>query len=200
MRRCGKEYSASPLTDELRTGRRSSFRVTVRRPSSTEPTSSPLMKATAPAQKTVPTTAASCRRAFRSAGSVSSRAAITPWTVSGIGMSAPPRAPRRGVSRDRDVGAGRHLHGRAPALDDPAVREHASELPRVQRVAAGTLEQGELRRAGQFGSAPVSRDQAARLVARERGERDRGGVALAPAPAGPALEELGPRGADDQER
>src|SRR4030095_10260927 len=189
MSRCRKEYSDSPLTDELRTGRRSSFRVTVRRPSSTEPTSSPLMKATAPAQKTVPTTAASCRRAFRSAGSVSSRAAITAWTVSGIGMSAPaapcPVWPRR--SRPRP-------------LDDPAVREHASELPRVQRVAAGTLEQRELRLAGQFGSAQVSRDQAARLVARERGERDRGGVALAPAPAGPALEELGPRGADDQER
>ena len=101
---------------------------------------------------------------------------------------------------DRDVGAGRDLHGLSPAFDDPAVGEHASEFPGVQRVSAGSLEQRDLGLGGKLRPGEVGGDQPARLVTRERGERDGGGVPLAAAPSGMTLEELRPRRADDQER
>ena len=44
------------------------------------------MAATAPTQKTSPTTEASCSSAFSTGGNASSRAAISAWTVSGTGM------------------------------------------------------------------------------------------------------------------
>ena len=57
----------------------------------------PSIAAIAEAQKTLPTTAASCTIAFSSGPSPSSRAAMTAWTDSGSGSSA------RGSSRPRSA-------------------------------------------------------------------------------------------------
>ena len=73
-------------------------------------------------------------------------------------------------------------------------------LLRVERVAAGAASSSACVSAGsteRSSSAAISRA----ISSSESGdERDGGGVALAAAPAGTALEQLGPRRADDQQR
>ena len=124
------------------------------------------------AQNTLPTTAASCRRLFSGVGK----------PVETGGDDALERL------REREL-VGRALLG--VELD---------ELLRVERIAAGPLEQGLLRLGGEQRPAEQAPDQLGRLLVGERGERERRRVELAAAPARPALEELGPRGRDDEQR
>ena len=74
------------------------------------------------------------------------------------------------------------------------------ELLRVERVAAGSLEQRLLRLGRQHRASEEVRDELRRLLVGERRERERRRVELAAAPARPPLEKLGPRGRDDQQR
>ena len=96
------------------------------------------------AQKTLPTTAASCRRLFSESGSPSRRAAMMPWSVSGSGSSSV----------------------------EPCSRIQLDELLGVEGIAAGALEQGLLglrpRAAARPRSWPIS---SAVWSSEQRGER-----------------------------
>jgi hypothetical protein len=75
-----------------------------------------------------------------------------------------------------------------------ALREHPDELLGIEGIAAGALEQRALRLGAE-------RCQQLRcLFVGEGRKRDTRGVRLPSAPRGPALEQLGPRGAHDQQR
>ena len=129
----------------------------------------PASEASAPVQKRFPITAASWSSAFCSGSSRSSRAAISPWTVSG---SSP---------------------------DLAAVAQHARELLGVERVAAGAGEQLGLRLRRKNGAEQLAR-AGARCPRRRAPRARRQRVRLAAAPVGPPGEQLGPGGADDEQR
>ena len=99
------------------------------------------------------------------------RAATIPWTVSGSALHAPARL------------------------------EHAHELLGVQRISGGPLDE-RLLDLGLEQRAVEQREHEPCDVASsvERRERDRGRVPLAPSPPGTAVEQLRPRGADDEQR
>ncbi len=78
--------------------------------------------------------------------------------------------------------------------------DHPSELLRVQGVAAGAFEQLRLKVSGEDCPLEQRMNEPSRLVIRERRERDRERVRLPSAPAGTPRDELGPGGADDEER
>ena len=103
--------------------------------------------------------------------SPSSRAAMIPWTVSGSSES---------VARARAASA-------RTARRTAGCRPREPEAPVASRPAS-------------TGCSSRARDQARRLLVRERRERDRQGVRLAAAPARAPLEQLRPRGAEDEER
>ena len=105
------------------------------------------------------------------AGSPSSRAAMMPCTFSGTRRSSL-----------------------------AALREQSGELLGVQRVPAGTREQRRLRLRREHRALQQLREEARRVVVGERRDRERERVRLAAAPTRPPLEQLGPRGADDQQR
>ena len=88
---------------------------------------------------------------------------------------------------------------RPVALEDPPVGEHPDELLRVERIAPGPFEKlgHDLRR--QHRLLQERREQPGGVRLGERGERDRGRVALPTAPSGVALVELGARGTDDEQ-
>jgi hypothetical protein len=88
----------------------------------------------------------------------------------------------------------RQVVGRAP------FREHADVLLGVERVAARPFEQGELCLARKQRPLGQCRDQPGGLVRGQRRERECGGVELASSPRRSALEQLQPRGADDEQR
>ncbi len=89
--------------------------------------------------------------------------------------------------RNRDVVAG-------------TFAQHLHELLGVERVAAGALEQALLRLGREHRPFEQSTDQPRRVVVRERRQRDRRRVSRAAAPRRVELEELGTRGAEDDER
>ena len=101
------------------------------------------ISASAPAQNTLPTTAASWSRLLRSGESVSRRAAISACTESGTSSTA--------------------------SLELPAVGEQAHELLRIQRVAARPLEQRLLRLRGQHRPLEQRARSAARSPRRSAG-------------------------------
>lgn len=74
------------------------------------------------------------------------------------------------------------------------------ELLGVQWVAAGSLQQRLLGLGGDDRTVEQGGEQSCCLLVRERGEREGRRIELSTAPARSALEELGPRGSDDQER
>ncbi len=74
------------------------------------------------------------------------------------------------------------------------------ELLCVERISTGALEQRLLILDGEERRLEEESDQARRLVRVERDECERGRVQLATAPAGPALEELGPCRRHDEHR
>ena len=80
------------------------------------------------------------------------------------------------------------------------LRVELDELLRVERIAAGPLEQGLLRVGREQGSREQAPDQLCRLLVGERGERECRRVELAAAPARSAFEELRPRRRDDEQR
>src|SRR4029453_17251223 len=80
------------------------------------------------------------------------------------------------------------------------VVEHADELLGVERVASGMFEQPCVRLDGEDGFAQKRREQARGVLVAERGERDSARVPLAAAPARTTLVQLGPPGAEDEER
>ena len=85
-------------------------------------------------------------------------------------------------------------------LGAAALGEHAHVLLGVQRIAAGALQQRRLRLG--FEQRPVAqrRDQLRGLFVGQRRQRDVRRVHLASAPRRSALEQLEPRGAQDQQR
>ena len=133
-------------TNSRRTSSRSSRRVT---PRSRSPTA-----ATAPLQKTRPSTERPATRLFSSGRSVSSRAAISACTVSGM---APCRRRRR-------------------------ARRACGELLGVERVSARALEQHRLRLGGHHRPLEQEMQEAAVLVPTAATARRRR-IALPPAPA-----------------
>ena len=130
----GTRTRSRPRPDR-RSRRTNSFRSSAWSVASIEPCS--VQRVAAPGQKTLPRTAASWSSSFSSGGSGSSRAAMSPWTVSGSGRSS----------------------------IDAALGEHARELLGVERVAAGAREQRllglgrqhGLRRAARRAGAPSRR-------------------------------------------
>ena len=167
------------LHRRLPKGRTSSLRASSCSACSTSSGSRSPIAATAPAQNTFPITAASWSRLLRSAGSVSSRAAISAWNDSGNGTSTPPSAV---------------------LVEQLAVAQHAHELLRVQRVPAGALEQQLLRLRRQHRLLQQRRHELGGVGVRKRRQADRRVVAEARAPGGMRLVQLGPRRADDQQR
>ena len=141
------------------------------------------MAATAPAQKTFPTTAASASIDLASGRSVSRRAAISACTESGNGTSAPSRSSQLEP----------RVHQQTPIL------QQADEFLREEWVAAGALQDLLLQLGGDHGSSQQRRHQPRGLVLREGRQVDRCGVAQ-PSVVGSALEQLGPCGADDEQR
>ena len=114
-------------------------------------------------------------------------------------------APRRSSESSRAASTAWTVSGRASASCDPSSSDAVDHLLGEQRVAAGAL--GDLRdevRVAVGGAAVAvgssALDQLARLVRRQRLERDRRRVAAAAAPARAALEQLVARQADDQDR
>ena len=93
MRTCQNAYSASPCIEDRRDGRTSSLRDRSCNISETVSGSRSPIAATAPAQNTLPITAASASSDFASGLSVSNRAAISALTDSGNGTSAPSTTP-----------------------------------------------------------------------------------------------------------
>ena len=83
-------------------------------------------------------------------------------------------------------------------------RRPSPQHPRVllgeERDAAGVAEQRRLRLGREHAAVEQRLQQPRGVLVRERRERDRLRVALAAAPAGPPLEQLGARGADDEQR
>ncbi len=139
----------------------------------------PSMAATAPGQKTRPTTAASWTSALTSGARVSRRAAISPCTVSGTGMSGT-AAP-------------------SPLGRQALVGEQARELLGVQGVAAGPLQQQGLDPDGQHRPAHQGGHQPRRLQVGQRPQRDPGRRRAAVAPARVPFQQLGAgRGHDQQ--
>ena len=132
-------------------------------------------RAAAPSQKTLPRTAPSCKSAFSSL-----------WVS----------ASRRGGDDP--------LHGLGQwqvfvAHVEAAVGNHANEFLRVERIPAGARQ--ELAPLlGLEPSVEEGRDERSRVVLGERRQGDRGRVPLAATPARPAVEELGPCSAEDEER
>ncbi len=90
---CPNAYSASPAIDDCLAGRTNSLRDNSRNIPVTVVEITLAHLATAPAQNTLPITAASASSDLASGSSVSSRAAISACTESGNGTSAPPSAP-----------------------------------------------------------------------------------------------------------
>ena len=108
----------------------------------------------------------------RCGGSRSMRAAIIAWSVSGIRFAEPCRP-------------------RAASASSPRRR---AGCPRSSRAATRARD-GESSR-----SASSASSELLALLRRERLELDRGRADAAAAPAGPHVEQLGPREADDQQR
>jgi hypothetical protein len=104
----------------------------------------------------------------------------------------------QGVEPGRDERVHGLRHG--DVLEALSLGEHPRELLGVQRVPARPLEEQRLRLGRQNAALEQDLEQAARILARQRRERDRRGVALAAAPRGLALEQLGPSGAEEEER
>ena len=97
---------------------------------------------------------------------------MSPWTVSGSGK----------------------VVGGAELEEQPRV------LLRIQRVAPRPIEERSLRLRRQDGSLEERGDETRGLVLREGRQRDGRRVALAAAPCGMALVELGPSRAEDEDR
>ena len=129
-------------------------------------------RATPPSQKTLPSTAASCSSSFSSAGSASRRAAMMPCTDSG---SVAPLSPR----------SVEHARRTAPRRADCRLRARAAplHLGGQQRL----LEQSARRAAARL---VVARAARARSSSRS--------PCRLPSPA--PLQELRPRGAEDEQR
>ena len=135
--------------------------------------------------KISPSTDASTSRARSSLGSPSSRAASSVWNVVGTGTASRPSAATQ----------------RAPSqLEQVVVDQHCQQLLGEQRVAVGGLGDPRRRVGGQWPAAEQVRDQRPAVAVVERLEQHRRGVELAAAPAGMAVEELGPRHAEQQDR
>ena len=81
-----------------------------------------------------------------------------------------------------------------------AVREHPRVLLCEERIALGPLQERGLLIGREDRRSEQSGKQSRGVLVRQRCERDGRGVALAATPAGSALEQLGARRADDEER
>ena len=92
------------------------------------------------------------------------------------------------------------VSGSGSSSVEPCSVVQLDELLGVERISACALEQGLLRLGGEHGPAEQSADQLGRLLVGERREAERRRVELAAAPAGPPLEQLGPRRRDDEQR
>ena len=181
---CQKAYSASPSIEERRAGRTSSLRESSRSVSVTSVRSRSPICATAPAQKTLPTTAASASIDFVSADE----------RVQAGGD--------QGLDRvgERDLGPFAQLPARALLDEQVLVLQQPHELLGVERVAAGPVQDRLLELGGDHGRLQQRRDEARGLLLGERREVDRGGVAQPVGVVGMALEQLGAGGADHEQR
>ncbi len=126
--------------------------------------------ASAPVQNDFPITAAFCTSCFCSGSSRSSRAAISPCTVSGSRSIAP-------CSRSMRANSSAYS-GLPPARARSSAWVSAGSTERLEELA----------------------DQARGVFVAQRHRRDRERVLLAAAPAGASREELRARGAHDEER
>ena len=84
--------------------------------------------------------------------------------------------------------------------EEAAILEHPHVLLRVERVAAGPRQHARLDLGRQQRLLEQRAEQARGLLLGERRDRDGRRVPLAAAPARPPLEQLGARGADDEQR
>ena len=82
----------------------------------------------------------------------------------------------------------------------PGRAEHPRVLLRVERVAARLLDEPGLHVGGEHGTVEQRAEQPRRLLVGERRERDRLRVQPSPAPRRPPFEQLGPRGAEHEQR
>ena len=170
IRRWRKAYSVSPATELERARWTNSFRSSAWSSSSACPRSMPSTASTAPAQKTLPTTAASC----------SSRFSLVGETVEPRGDDALHRL--------------RQLAQIAPLEQDAGV------LLGVERVAAGSREQRFLRPGVEQRLLEQRAHEPRGVLVGKRRERDREGVRLAAAPGRSPLQQLRAGGADREQR
>ena len=120
-RACQNEYSAWSLTDDMRADRTSSLRDELVQARRTTSSSRSPIAATAPVQKTLPTTDSSCSNALRSGAA-----------CRGERRSTPGRCLERGCPPSTQL---------ALLGDHALVGQHPDELLGVQRVAARLLEE-----------------------------------------------------------
>ncbi len=173
VRTCQKAYSASPSIEEWRAGRTSSLRASSRIASVTATGSRPPIAATAPAQNTLPTTAASESIALRSAGSVSRRAAINAPIDSGKGH----------------LGARAERHGSIGLDEQVPVTQQSHELLGVQGIALRSIEDRHLELGGHDGTEKPAHELPG-LGIGQRCEIDPVDVRQARGEVGMALEQL----------
>ena len=167
-------YSSSPPTDERRSRRTNSLRSSAcRRSLDLAAVDARPPRTTAPSQNTFPSTAASCSSSFSSGGQ-----AVEPRGDDAL----------HGLRQRKLL-----VRCRAPRACARTARRRAGCRPRASSSDA----------CGSAGSTERSSrvdEQPRRLVVGERRERERQRVGLAAAPPRPALEQLGPRRADDEQR
>ena len=92
------------------------------------------------------------------------------------------------------------LHGLRQVDGGSALGQHAHVLLCVERITAGAVEELGLRAGLEQRPVAQRRNQLRRLVGRQRRQRDVRGVELPSGPRRASLEQLQPRGAEDQHR
>ena len=92
------------------------------------------------------------------------------------------------------------LHGLRQVDGGPALGQHAHVLLCVERITAGAVEELGLRAGLEQRPVAQRRNQLRRLVGRQRRQRDVRGVELSAGPRRTSLQQLQPRGAEDQHR
>ena len=109
----------------------------------------------------------------------------------------------QGVDRRRDGELARRLHERPVTvvlLEQPVVDQHREQLLHEERIALGGVGDTPGLLARKAAATEQVRHELPALVRGERLQQDRGGVALAAAPAGALLEQLRPRHAEQHDR
>ena len=168
--RCRNTYSLSPATELARERWTNSLRSSSKSSSSAAARFGPPTASSAPSQKTLPRTDASW----------SSRFSSSPRAVETCGDDPLDRLGQL---------------GKVASLE-----QHPRVLLGVERVATSARQERLLGLGIEQRPFEQGTDQARRVLVRERRERDCQSVRLASAPARASLEQLRPRGAEDEQR